>query len=165
MVTESGTGSLPTKAPRNGHDCLVSEVIGTALSPDIDSLGGVFRRASLSNERDRDRLLLHPESLVLSDVGVRLERTKVAVDFASHLIIGGVIEIEDPFVDPPRMRRGVGRVLVLDAVAIAGERSFDRLEVTANPHGEAFSERMGFVVDHVVETDFYPAHRMHCSIH
>jgi GNAT superfamily N-acetyltransferase len=133
---------------------------------------GLFRRASLSNEGDRDYLLLDPEVLALSDAGVRQARTRVATGsdgtifgFASYLIVGEVIELEDLFVDPPRMRRGVGRELVLDAIAIARERSFDRLEVTANPHAQFFYKSMGFVIDHVVETDFYPAHRMHRDIH
>ena len=77
---------------------------------------------------------------------------------------GGVIELEDLFVDPPWMRQGVGRELVLDAIAIGRERSFDRLEVTANPHAQAFCKNMGFVTNHIVETDLYPAHRMHKTI-
>ena len=131
-------------------------------------LRGVFRRASLSNEDDRGYLLAHPEALELGGDGVREGRTIVAEDpnglvmgFASYLISGDVIELDDLFVEPDRMRRGVGRRLVLAIAATARALGFDRLEVTANPHAMQFYERTGFVADRVVETDFYPAPRMY----
>ena len=106
--------------------------------------------------------------LELGGDGVREGRTIVAEDpsgsvtgFASYLISGGVIELEDLFVDPDCMRRGIGRRLVLAIAAAARELGFDRLEVTANPHAMQFYERAGFVAERVVETDFYPAPRMH----
>jgi len=138
------------------------------VESDIPTLRTVFRRSSLSNEADRDNLLAHEELLELSEAGVREERTRVAtapdgsiVGFASLLVVGGVLELEDLFVDPTWMRQGVGRKLVFDALAIAREQSFDRLEVTANPHARAFYQSTGFLVDHVVETQFYPAPRMY----
>jgi ribosomal protein S18 acetylase RimI-like enzyme len=151
---------------------LVLVAIRTAVLADMDCLSEVFRRASLSNEGDRDHLLAHPESLVLSDDGVRQGRTRVAVGpdhhevvgFASWLVKDGVIELEDLFVEPTWMRRGVGRALVLDAVGIAREQAFDRLEVTANPHAQAFYESTGFIAGRVVETDFYPGQRMHRTV-
>ena len=154
---------------RNRHDRLVIVDIRSAVVADMESLSGVFRRASLSNEGDRDHLLAHPESLVLSGNGIRQGRTRVAVEpesgeiigFASWLVKDGVMELEDLFVEPQWMRRGVGRALVHDAIAIAKEQSFDRLEVTANPHAQAFYARAGFTADHVVETEFSPGRRMH----
>lgn len=151
---------------------MVNVAIRNAVVADMQSLSGVFRRASLSNEGDRDHLLAHPESLVLSDTGIRQGRTRVALEpesgeilgFASWLVKDGVIELEDLFVEPQWMRRGVGRALVLDAVAIAEEQSFDRLEVTANPHARAFYASAGFTVDHVVETEFSPGQRMHRNV-
>jgi GNAT superfamily N-acetyltransferase len=141
-----------------------------AASSDMDMLSGVFRRASLSNEDDRGYLLAHPEVLELGGDAVREGRTIVAEDpsgsvvgFASFLISGDVIELEDLFVDPACMKRGIGRRLVLAIVAAARELGFDRLEVTANPHAMQFYERTGFVADRVVETDFYPAPRMYRS--
>ena len=141
-----------------------------AVPSDMDMLNGVFRRASLSNEDDRGYLLAHPEVLVLAGDGVREGRTIVAEDprgsvigFASHLISGDVIELEDLFVNPDWMKRGIGRRLVLAIAAAARELGFDRLEVTANPHAMQFYERTGFIADGVVETDFYPAPRMYRS--
>ena len=139
-----------------------------AVSSDMHMLSGVFRRASLSNEDDRGYLLAHPDALELGSDGVREGRTIVAVDpsgsvvgFASYLVSGDVIELEDLFVEPAWMRRGIGRRLVLAIAAAARELGFDRLEVTANPHAMRFYERAGFVADRVVETAFYPAPRMH----
>jgi GNAT superfamily N-acetyltransferase len=139
-----------------------------AVPSDSEILSALFRRASLSNEHDRAYLLAHSNVLELSSVGVLEGRTTVAVDpsgsivgFASYLITEDVIELEDLFVDPQWMRHGIGRTLVLAIAAAARELGFDRLEVTANPHALEFYERTGFVADRVVETEFYPAPRMH----
>ena len=139
-----------------------------AVPSDSEILSALFRRASLSNEHDRAYLLAHSDVLELSNDGVLEGRTTVAVDpsasivgFASRLITEDVIELEDLFVDPQWMRHGVGRTLVLAIAAAARELGFDRLEVTANPHALEFYERTGFVADRVVETEFYPAPRMH----
>jgi GNAT superfamily N-acetyltransferase len=150
---------------------LVTVTIRTAVFSDLEFLRGLFRRASLSNEGDRQPLLAHPDSLVLSDEGIRQGRTRVAVEpggeivgFASWIICGDAMELEDLFVEPQWMRRGIGRALVLDAMDIAREQRFDRLAVTANPHAQAFYESAGFTADHAVETEFYPGQRMHRNI-
>ena len=93
-----------------GHDWLVPVIIRTAVVADLEVLRRLFRRASLSNEGDRDHLLAHPDLLVLSDEGIRHERTRVAVEpgdgivgFASWLVDGDTIELEDLFVEPQWM--------------------------------------------------------------
>jgi GNAT superfamily N-acetyltransferase len=142
-------------------------IIRDADATDMQELQGVFRRASLSNENDRGLLQEHPEWLVLSDRGVREGRTRVAVDedgtttgFATHLISDGVAELEDLFVDPPRMRQGIATALVLDISSRLNRLGFGRLEVTANPHAMLFYEHLGFVADRIVDTQGYPAARM-----
>jgi GNAT superfamily N-acetyltransferase len=142
-------------------------LIRDAEATDMEDLQGVFRRASLSNEADRGLLREHPEWLVLSDQGVREGRTRVAVDeygtvtgFATHLISDGAAELEDLFVDPPRMRQGIAAALVLDISSRLHQLGFERLEVTANPHAMAFYEHLGFVADQIVDTPGYPAPRM-----
>jgi GNAT superfamily N-acetyltransferase len=142
-------------------------LVRDAETTDMGDLQGVFQRASLSNENDRGLLREHPEWLVLSDQGIRERRTRVAVDedrtvtgFATYLISDGVAELEDLFVDPPRMRQGIARALVLDISARLRELGFERLEVTANPHAMAFYEHLGFVADRIVDTAGYPAPRM-----
>ena len=105
---------------------------------------------------------------MLAEDGVQERRTRVALDtkgsiigFASYLISGNVAELEDLFVDPPWMRHGVGRALVVDISSLVSELRFESLEVTANPHVMAFYEHMGFVAESLVDTEFYPAARMH----
>ncbi len=134
---------------------------------DLAELEGVFVRASLSNRNDRRNLLEHPEYLQLPHDSVREGRTRVAVDeagvvvgFGGYLISEGVAELEDLFVDPPSMRLGIARALVVDIAHLVNELGYPRLEVTANPHAMAFYEHMGFVATHIVETEFYSAPRM-----
>ena len=135
------------------------------------AVGKLFRNSSLSNQHDHEYLRAHPEVLIFSDLAVRDGRTRVAVGphgnivgFATWLVTESAIELEDLFVDPQWMRQGIGRELVDDAAAIAQAQSFDRIEVTANPHALGFYTSTGFVVDRMVETDFYPAPRMYRAL-
>jgi ribosomal protein S18 acetylase RimI-like enzyme len=147
---------------------VTSFVIRDAAIADMTALSGVYRRSSLSNEGDRPNLLAHPETLELSDLAVREGRTRAAdaegeiVGFASWLGAGDAFEIEDLFVEPGWMRRGIGRALVLDMIAIA--RGIGRIEVTANPHALAFYEKAGFVVYREVVTRFRTAPRMRLDV-
>ncbi len=138
-----------------------------AVLSDMVGLQDVFRRSSLSNERDREALLQHPEWLVLPEHGPREGRMRVAVDpgddvvgFATYRISDGVAELEDLFVDPDWMRQGIGEALILDLSERLRAMALDALEVTANSHAMAFYEHMGFVATGVVDTEFSPAARM-----
>jgi GNAT superfamily N-acetyltransferase len=144
--------------------------IRAATPDDLDMIQYVFRRSSLSNEGDRPLLLANPDLLVYDDVQVRAGRTRVAVvdgwvvGFATLLFDDGA-EIEDLFVDPDWMRRGVGTALVADAVEIARAHGVTRIEVTGNDHGRAFYDAVGFVAVGTVSTPLGPfAHRMHLDI-
>jgi ribosomal protein S18 acetylase RimI-like enzyme len=145
-------------------------LIRDAVPGDMTALSGVYRRSSLSNEGDRPVLLAHPETLEFSDLAVREGRTRAAaaddevVGFASWLRAGDALEIEDLFVDPDWMRRGIGRALVLDMIAVARGRGIDRVEVTANQHALAFYEKAGFVVYREVATTFGTAPRMRLDV-
>jgi len=137
---------------------------------DMTALREVFRRSSLSNDNDRMKLLAHPDVLELSEQGVTDGRTRVAdadgsvIGFATWLGTGDVTEIEDLFVDPDWMRRGVGRALVQDLISLAHARGARRVEVTGNPHARDFYERVGFAHDHEVETPLGPGLRMHLDL-
>ena len=84
--------------------------------------------------------------------------------FATVLISEDVGELEDLFVEPDWMRRGVGRALVHDAVANARSQGVTRIEVTANDHPRDFYEKVRFVLDGVGQTRFGPADRMHLDV-
>jgi GNAT superfamily N-acetyltransferase len=178
-ATSSGDSSSTAVIPRRAvtpddfpnENAPVPYTIRAAMISDRENLQMLYCRSSLSNDGDRDNLLSAPGVLALSDDGVREGRTRVALDtggsivgFATYRITGDTIELEDLFVDPPWMRHGVGRQLVLDVVTIARARSLAHLHVTTNPHAAAFSEDTGFVADRVVETRFSPAVRMHLEV-
>ena len=145
-------------------------LIRGAVPGDMTALRHVFRRSSLSNDGDRANLLAHPEVLELSEEAVRQGRTRAAVadggiaGFATWREAGRIIEIEDLFVAPERMGRGIGRALVLDLIAIARDRGVRRVEVTANQHALGFYQKAGFAVDREVDTRFGPAARMHVDV-
>lgn len=146
--------------------------IRTAVAADLPALRRVYRRASLSNEGDREVLLANPDALELPDAGVARGRTRAAVasdgtilGFATgRRLDGAVLELEDLFVDPDCRRRGIARRLVADLVASAALEGIGRIEVTANPHAAAFYRSAGFVYLSNTETRFGPAPRLQLAI-
>jgi GNAT superfamily N-acetyltransferase len=145
-------------------------VIRDAVLGDMGALQGVFRRASLSNDGDREVLLAHPDVLELPDQAVREGRTRAAVaeggivGFASWLDAGEAVEVEDLFVEPGCMRHGIGRALMTDLIAIARGRGTRLVEVTANEHALAFYRKVGFAVSGEQETGFGRALRMRLEV-
>ena len=140
--------------------------IRTAVETDLPRLQAVFRDSSWSNEGDRQLLVEHPEFLELSPDPVRQGRTRVAaidghiVGFASLADATGHLELEDLFVDPAFMRRGVGRALVRDVAEQARRLGVSHVEVEANDHSLRFYEAVGFVALERVALDHGTALRM-----
>ena len=93
-------------------------MIRLGVPGDLPAVTGVYGRASLSNAGDRDHLLAHPEYLILGPEGLAEGRTHVAeedgtvVGFATWIEAGGTADLEDLFVDPVWMRRGIATALV-----------------------------------------------------
>jgi len=135
-------------------------LIRSSTPADLAAVVDVFRRASLTNVGDREWILANPDRFALEERPVLEGKTRVAevdgrvVGFAT--LVGS--ELEDLFVDPDWMRRGIATALVRDAVADGGVA---RIEVTANGHALAFYESVGFVHDGPAETPGGPAFRMH----
>lgn len=146
---------------------MTAYTIRTAVPADMAAVRRVFRSSSLSNQGDRLNLLAHPDALELPEVSVREGRTRVVVaggdvvGFATALATEAGMELEDLFVRPDWMGRGIGRRLVLDVVATARTRGVGRIEVTANGHALGFYRKLGFVSDGEVETTFGTGFRMH----
>jgi GNAT superfamily N-acetyltransferase len=150
----------------------VSVQLRRAVHQDLDALRDVYRRSSLSNPSDRDALLAHPDALEFVGDAIEDGRTLVAVDDGRIMgfatlgpVVAGAVELDDLFVDPDAMRRGIGRALVAEAVARARRSGCSRLDVTANPDARAFYESVGFVDTGTAETRFGPAPRMALEIH
>jgi GNAT superfamily N-acetyltransferase len=141
-----------------------------ADTDDFEAISDVYRRSSLSNEGDRSALLANPDVLVFAVDSIIDGRTRVAVDggrvmgFATTTVVGEIAELDDLFVDPDWMRRGVARALVHDAASVARAGGCSRIEVTANGHALPFYDAVGFVADGVVTTQFALGTRMHLEI-
>jgi GNAT superfamily N-acetyltransferase len=146
-------------------------MIRLGVPADLSAAADVYRRASLSNAGDRDSLLAHPEYLILGPDGLAEGRTYVAEEdgslagFATWIEAGGTIELEDLFVDPGKMGRGIATALVTRIVDVLRARGVERLEVTANPHALGFYSAVGFIHCGVVKTDLGIAPRMVLAIH
>jgi GNAT superfamily N-acetyltransferase len=146
-------------------------MIRLGVLADLPAVSDVYRRASLSNTGDRGNLLAHPEHLVVGPDGLAEGRMYVAeedgslVGFATWHQAGGLIELEDLFVDPGWMRRGIATALVSQIADVLRARGAGRLEVTANPHALGFYRAAGFIDCGVAETDFGVAPRMVLEIH
>ncbi len=131
----------------------VEAVVRAAVPDDVSELQRIYRRASLSNDGDRDALLRHPEYLVFTGAGVAHGRTLVAlvddrrVGFASTAegAEPTELELEDLFVDPTWQRRGVARRLIAGLAQRARADHVGSLVVTGNPHAQAFYLSVGFV--------------------
>ena len=145
-------------------------VVRAAADGDLEALRGVFRRASLSNAGDREVLLAHPEVLVWSGEEIAGARVRVAVEdgtavgFATTVPIAGGLDLEDLFVEPDRMRRGVARRLIEDLLDAARADGVEHVWVTANPHAMAFYTAVGFVPDGTAPTRFGPAPRLRLDV-
>src|SRR3954451_12585148 len=116
--------------------------VRVAYADDEPALARIFRDASLSNAGDRDALLAHPEALILSADLHAGGRTRVAT-VADRSVVGfattrptdpGVLELDDLFVDPDAMRKGVARELIRHIATEAEREDVARIDVTANPH-------------------------------
>jgi GNAT superfamily N-acetyltransferase len=137
---------------------------------DLAAASRVFRDASLSNEGDRENLLAHPEYLVLGPEGLAEGRTYVAeldgqlVGFATWVETPGGVELDDLFVDPARMRRGIAAALVEYVVDVLRERGIRRLEVVATLYALDFYRAAGFTGCGPAMTEFGTALRMELAI-
>jgi GNAT superfamily N-acetyltransferase len=141
-------------------------MIRRGVPADLPAASDIYRSASLFNAGDRDNLLAHPEHLILGPEGLAEGRTYVAeedgsvVGFATWTEAAGVVELEDLFVDPSWMRRGIATALVSRIADVLRARGVERLEVTANPDALGFYRAAGFTDCGVAETVFGTAPRM-----
>lgn len=133
---------------------------------DLAAATGVYRRASLSNAHDHDLLHAHPERLILRPEGLAEARTYVAeldgvvVGFATWAEANDGTELEDLFVDPGSIRRGIARALVRRLAEVLSACGVQRLHVTANPDALGFYRAVGFTDCGITETEFGTAPRM-----
>src|SRR4051794_33417155 len=121
------------------------------------------RRSSMHQPMYRAQLAADPEAIelpveqIVTGLVRVAEQDGVVVGFAVLLERSGdACELDGLFVEPDRMRAGVGRRLVEDAKRIARERGATRIDVVANPQAVAFYEAVGFQPAGEAQTRFGP---------
>jgi GNAT superfamily N-acetyltransferase len=141
---------------------MVQAVSIRAARPDEQTaLEALQRRASLSNERDRDALLVNPDAIALP-----LEQLVAGCVFVAEsdgIVTGfaavvprpdGGAELDALFVEPHLWKRGIGRRLVDHIADVACARAASFLHVIGNPHAEGFYVSCGFRAIGTVATRF-----------
>jgi GNAT superfamily N-acetyltransferase len=130
----------------------VVERIRDALPEEAGALEALQRRSSDVWEEYRALLAANPDAIEPPRQAIAEGRVRVAVD-ASQRRLGfsvvkqvedGRCELDDLFVEPDSMRRGVGRLLVDDVASRAGAAGASHLDVIANPNALGFHEAVGF---------------------
>jgi len=141
--------------------------IRDARPAERSALSDLHRRSSYVWIEDRANLDAHPDALGVGREAIAEGRVRVAVDRGGKLVgfvvvanAGDACELEDLFVDPEVMRRGIGRALVQDAAARALLAGFDQISVVAHERTFGFYESVGFVRGEPVATRFGPATRL-----
>jgi N-acetylglutamate synthase-like GNAT family acetyltransferase len=145
--------------------------IRPARGAERDALEALQYRSSVDQPMYRAQLEAHPEVIELPmeqiEAGlVRVaEQDGVVVGFSALLERrGDACELDGLFVEPGRMRTGIGRRLLEDAQRTARERGATRIEVVANPQAVAFYEAVGFIRSGEAQTRFGPAPRMSLTV-
>jgi len=156
-------GGRPSEAPGAVH---TTSVIRLGTPADYPAVAAVYRRASLFNDGDRDDLLAHPQHLILEPEGLEQGRTHLAekrgsvMGFASWVEAEGTVDLQDLFVEPTWMRRGIATALLVRIVDVLRSQGVSCLEVTANPHALGFYRAVGFRDIGTARTEFGTAPRM-----
>jgi predicted N-acetyltransferase YhbS len=132
-----------------------------------EALEALQRRSSMHEPMYREQLAAHPDAIELpaEQIAAGLvrvaEQDGVVVGFAVLFAPDGdSCELDGLFVEPDRMRTGVGRRLVEDAKRVARERGATRIDVVANPQAVAFYRAVGFISAGEAHTRFGAAPRM-----
>lgn len=135
------------------------------------ALEGILRRASLAESRYREQLLAHPEVLELpveQMVAGRVFVSDMDRKPAGFCVVVPAstdeFELEGLFVDPHLWGRGIGRLLVGHAAAIAVGMGAKRMSVIAGHEARKFYEKCGFAVTGETLTQFAPALVMHLML-
>jgi GNAT superfamily N-acetyltransferase len=131
------------------------------------ALEDLQRRASLEWEDYRADLLAHPDAVDLPLGQLLQRRVRVAesdgqvVGFAVMLPVDSFLwEVDGLFVEPEHWKKGIGRLLIVDGVALAQRAGASVIEVIANPRAEGFYLKCGFAFSGHDQAQFGPATRM-----
>jgi len=149
-------------------DVAVVESIRDARPDEALALERLQRRSSDVWEEYRAELAANPDAIEPPHRAITDGRVRVAVDACGRRLGFSVVlpirgdrcELDDLFVEPDSMRRGVGRLLVDDVVTRAAAAGASYVDVIANPNAVGFYERLGFEHTGWSSTRFGDAPRM-----
>src|SRR5689334_7730673 len=139
----------------SGEPPVTAGIVRYARVSEREALEALQRRSSMHHPTYRAQLAAHPDAIELPAQQI----TKGLVRVAER---DGVLD--GLFVEPDRMRGGVGRQLVEDATRIARKQGAKRIDVVANPHAVAFYAAVGFRPAGEAHTRFGPAPRMSLTV-
>ncbi len=141
--------------------------IRAARPGEADLLREIHRRASYIWRDDKPHLDANPDIFGVDHTAITAGRVRVAVDntgkplgFATWRPTGEAAELDDLFVEPDKMRLGIGTALVDDAAESVRAAGLGRLFVVAHSRTLTFYNRAGFVVQGSAATRFGPALRL-----
>ena len=146
----------------------VVDAIRDARPDEAPALAALQRRFADVWDEYRAQLAANPDAIEPPHRAIADGRVRVAVDASGRLLGFSVVlpirdgrcELDDLFVEPEWMRRGVGRLLVADLTARAAAAGASHVDVIANPNALAFYERLGFETTGQASTRFGEAPRM-----
>jgi ribosomal protein S18 acetylase RimI-like enzyme len=146
----------------------VVAAVRDAQPDDASALAALQRRSSDVWEEYRGLLAANPDAIEPPHQAIVEGRVRVAVDASRRRLgfsvvrpqEGGRCELDDLFVEPDSMGRGVGRRLVDDAAARSAAAGASFIDVISNPNAVGFYERLGFHMTGEVPTRFGRGVRM-----
>jgi lactoylglutathione lyase len=146
----------------------VVERIREAFPDEAEALEALQRRSSDVWEEYRAHLAAHADAIEPPHQAIADGRVRVAVDALQRRVGFSVVqpvqdgrcELDDLFVEPDSMGRGVGRLLVDDVATRAAATGAHHIDVIANPNAVGFYERVGFRITGGASTRFGPGIRM-----
>lgn len=146
----------------------VVDAIRDARPDEAPALAALQRRSADVWDEYRAQLAANPDAIEPPHRAIADGRVRVAADASGRLLGFSVVlpiregrcELDDLFVEPEWMRRGVGRLLVADLTARAAAAGASHVDVIANPNALAFYERLGFETTGQASTRFGEAPRM-----
>lgn len=146
----------------------VVDAIRDARPEEAPALAALQRRSADVWDEYRAQLAANPDAIEPPHRAIADGRVRVAADASGRLLGFSVVlpirdgrcELDDLFVEPEWMRRGVGRLLVADLTARAATLGASHVDVIANPNALAFYERLGFETTGQASTRFGEAPRM-----
>jgi ribosomal protein S18 acetylase RimI-like enzyme len=155
-----------------GDEPSIVHRIRDARPAEAAALASLHRRSSDVWEDSRALLAAHPEVIEPPHRAIAEGRVRVAVAASGRRLgfsvelapEGDRVELDDLFVEPDAMGRGVGRLLIADVVSRAAAAQATSIDVTANPNALGFYERLGFRVTGDVATLFGRGVRMRLDL-